>query len=285
MKMRFSERYGYRKVEDALAKEKVPQFLRTRIWNALYEHGIFDISYTRSHLGNFKNDQFVKSLWDSFFKQPLDVFDKYFARQIRDTIRDLFFKLPWYEIYDFIEFFAQFPWDPLRIINKVQVIHKLNKVLEEERAPYRIVNDEVVPLTSNEEIEEIEKALKAPSKFQPVKDHLKKALRLFSDRKEPDYANSIKESISALESLVQILQEKRGTLGKLIDELNVHPALKEGFKKLYGWTSDEEGVRHGKFSEPLELGYSEARYMLISVSAFINYLIDKFAGENDAGGV
>jgi len=61
-----------------------------------------------------------------------------------------------------------------------------------------------------------------------------------------------------------------------LEKLDIHPAMKQGFSNLYGWTSDEGGIRHGKFTEPLGICKREARYMLITISAFRNYLIDKF---------
>jgi len=269
--MLFSERYGYKKINEALLRENMPEHLRTRIWNVFYNQ-VFVLTRYRH---NFLYKELVETTWDGFFKKPLDELHYYPSYHGRDKIKELFFQLSWYEVYDFIEFFAQFAWESWQKDLKRQVLQEINIVLRQERAPYRIINDIVTPLTSEEEIKEIEKALSVSDKFKPVRDHLEKALRLMSDRKDPDYENSIKESISALESLVQILRGKRGTLGKLIDELNIHPALKEGFRKLYGWASDEEGIRHGKFGEPFDLGFAEARYTLITISAFVNYLIEK----------
>ena len=269
--MLFSERYGYKKINEALLRENMPEYLRTRIWNVFYNQ-VFVLTRDGK---DFWYKELVETIWDGFFKKPLDELHYYPSSHGRDKIKELFFQLSWYEVYDFIEFFAQFAWESWQKDLKKQVLQEINIVLRQERAPYRIINDIVTPLTSEEEIKEIEKALSVSDKFKPVRDHLEKALRLMSDRKDPDYENSIKESISALESLVQILRGKRGTLGKLIDELNIHPALKEGFRKLYGWASDEEGIRHGKFGEPFDLGFAEARYMFITISAFVNYLIEK----------
>jgi len=279
--MLFSERYGYKKINEALLRENMPEHLRTRIWNVFYKDVFIikhwgGVSPGKTFLEPVFN--FVITLWDRFFKKNIQYVDehKYYPSMVVDEIKHLFFQLPWYEVYDFIDFFAQFPWEYEDFKElKIRVLQEINLVLQQERAPYRIINDIVTPLTSEEEIKEVEKALSVSDKFKPVRDHLEKALRLMSDRKDPDYENSIKESISALESLVQILRGKRGTLGKLIDELNIHPALKEGFRKLYGWASDEEGIRHGKFGEPFDLGFAEARYTLITISAFVNYLIEK----------
>jgi len=135
-----------------------------------------------------------------------------------------------------------------------------------------------VEITSKEEILEIESALQTP--ISPVKEHLNRALVLFADRTNPDYRNSIKESISAVESLCKLITgNAKATLGdalKEIDKLNVglHPALKDAFSKLYGYTNDADGIRHGLTDEP-NLYSEDARFMLIACSAFINYLSAK----------
>lgn len=68
-----------------------------------------------------------------------------------------------------------------------------------------------------------------------------------SDRRAPDYRNSIKESISAVESLVKATcGSEKGTLGELIKEIGrrhpVHPALEAAYGRLYGYTSDAKGI-------------------------------------------
>ena len=71
--------------------------------------------------------------------------------------------------------------------------------------------------------------------------------------------------------------DPKGTLGSLLPKLqkklNLHPAQVEGFKKLYGYTSDDEaGIRHGMMDKD-DLTSDDARYMLVSCSAFANYLL------------
>ncbi len=46
-------------------------------------------------------------------------------------------------------------------------------------------------------VKEVEEALEC--RYTPVKRHLSNALELLSDRENPDYQNSIKESITAVE--------------------------------------------------------------------------------------
>ena len=51
----------------------------------------------------------------------------------------------------------------------------------------------------------------------------------------------------------------------------LHAALKEGFIKLYGYTSDADGIRHSMMDKP-NLDAADARYFLLSCTSFINYL-------------
>ena len=102
---------------------------------------------------------------------------------------------------------------------------------------------------------------------------------LLADRKSPDYRNSVKESISAVEAISNLIaNEKKATLGQALkaieSKVSLHPALKKAFSSLYGYTSDAEGIRHALLSET-NLSFEDAKFMLVSCSAFINYLISK----------
>jgi hypothetical protein len=44
--------------------------------------------------------------------------------------------------------------------------------------------------------------------------------------------------------------------------------------KLYGYTSDDSGIRHAILDQPT-VGFDEAKFMIVSCSAFVNYLIAK----------
>lgn len=130
-------------------------------------------------------------------------------------------------------------------------------------------------VTSQEEIAMIEEAAR-DSRFAGVSAHIDRALELYADRENPDYRNSIKESISAVESIARVVSgSQKATLGDALKTIEktgqLHPALKEGFLKLYGYTSDEQGIRHAMLDEP-NLTAADARYFLVSCSSFVNYL-------------
>jgi hypothetical protein len=133
----------------------------------------------------------------------------------------------------------------------------------------------IAPITSEEEISAINDALAV--KFSPVRPHLNSALEKLTDRKNPDYRNSIKESISAVEALVQTITQSDGsTLGKLLkimeDKSGLHPSLKGAFDKLYGYTSDADGIRHALLEED-KVTFEQGKFMLVVCSAFTNCVI------------
>ena len=154
-----------------------------------------------------------------------------------------------------------------------------NQCFEREYIGYRFVENEISPISDDYEINAIKETLSC--KYQSVQEHISKANKFLSDRKNPDYENSIKESITAVEAICKIITKLRGgeaTLDKMLKKLEdngviIHGSLKEAFKKLYGYTSDANGIRHaGDIGGPGST-FEEAKFMLVACCAFINYLI------------
>jgi len=88
--------------------------------------------------------------------------------------------------------------------------------------------------------------LAVPDSLKPVREHLKQSLTLLADKTNPDYRNSIKESISSVESLSKIIAKlPKATLSPALaaieKKITLHPSLKEAFQKRYGYTSDAQG--------------------------------------------
>jgi hypothetical protein len=103
-----------------------------------------------------------------------------------------------------------------------------------------------------------------------------------SDRKKPDYRNSIKESISAVEAICQIISGKqKATLPDCLkafkDRKPLHPAFEQALVKLYSYTSDEGGIRHALSENSSAPSFADAKFVLVSSSGFINYVLTKTA--------
>jgi hypothetical protein len=252
--------------------------LRNSLWSALsmcyWEHvnhnnDIFP-RYYLSNYGNENLNMLFKRMWLHYFKKPIDAMPDEWD-SVFGTVRGYFFKSEWYEVYDFIEFVSNnYELDATN--DRFRGI--CNNFMEREMSAYRFVQGKITPITSAEEISEIEDALNI--KKTPVKEHLRRALELLSDRKTPDYRNSIKESISAVEAMAIIITgEDKPTLGQMLAILerkaNLHSALKEAFSKLYGYTSNAGGIRHALLDES-DTSFAEAKFMMVACSAFVNYV-------------
>lgn len=275
--MGFSERMGFRPVSDVIQVDGMNDTLRNGIWNVLYANKFgldsFLDSYNKGGRSYYPGIRpFSRSLWTNYFKRPIDKLSGYNSR-ILEEIRAYFFGCVWHEVYDFVEFCVDY-------YDSEELTASLNSMLERELAGHRIIDGKVAPITSTEEVKAIQEAI-GDNTFPGASAHMKSALDLLSDKTNPGYRNSIKESISAVESVSwKITGSKSATLGSALKELEksheLHPALKDGFLKLYGYTSDGDGIRHAMLEES-KLTQADAIYFLVSCSAFVNYLKSKIA--------
>jgi hypothetical protein len=270
--MLFSQRKGFKPFSNEIQYESISEDLRNSLWNVLDIYIWREKFHVDSRFTTFSSelDRFSIIIWINFFKKPIDTRPTTDDRIVNE-IRKYFFNCKWFEVFDFLQFI-------LRIVPEQELIERVNSVLETELSAYRFVGNVFTDITNEQELEMMNEALRNTD-FPGVSEHLKRALELLSDRKNPDYRNSIKESISAVESICQSITGKpKATLGDALKELRgkkkFHAALLEAFSKLYGYTSDEGGIRHAMMDEP-DLGSSDAIFFLMSCTSFINYLKSK----------
>ncbi len=276
--MMFSQRNGLVPIKVELEGNSISDELRNGLWSIMKIFVFDQLSSNKSRNWDEPVDEegFYDWVWHDFFKQPIDT-----RPGTRDgfmqvnsallSVREWFFEAEWMRQLDLVEYTAAF--------NSV-AIPAFNRVFKREMSAYRFVDAKIVELSSEEEVKEIESVINNTDVTRPSKEHFKKALEYYGDRHKSDYRNSIKESISAVESTVKVvLGDRQTTLGaglRRIEELHgLHPALKKGFSSIYGYTSDAGGIRHALLDGDLKIDAAEARFMLVSCSAFVNYLIVK----------
>jgi hypothetical protein len=275
--MRFSDRIGKTKGKSIIQIDSMDEDLRNSLWNSFYI--FFGQKIESERLTTTKETSyylFFMKIWESLFKESIDSIPYQYWDALK-YLKDYFFQCTWFEAYNFIEFICS-THSPTNIDG---FISHTNYVLEREMSGFRFIDNKLAPITSESEIMEIEDAISQTSgeTLDGVNLHLKSALSLLSDRKNPDYRNSIKESISAVEAICKIIAEDEKTtlakaLTKLKRKIDIHGSLEEGFKKIYGYTSDADGIRHAIMYKP-NIDFADAKYMMVSCSAFINYLISK----------
>lgn len=271
---RFSERYGYRLVKNAFQREEVNETLRLALWNVLSicmwdKWEACDYGYQSE--GGKKIDSLFRRMWFSYFKKDMDQLPAFRGgRGYQDGygfLKEHFLRCQWFEVYDLLEWFIQ---DSDSLMTD-EAITFSNSILERENSAYRIVGRLVAEITDQNEIKAIEDALAVPA--EPVREHITTALQFLSDREAPDYRNSIKEAISAVEASCRLVTGlSSATLGDALKKIpDLHPALQKSFLALYGFTSDASGIRHSLLDEPT-LTYADAKFMLSTCSAFVSYL-------------
>lgn len=276
----FSQRKGLKATLDIAQVDGMSDELRASLWNVLDFRLWSSEGFTYKQYGNPEITGLARWLWAHHFKEPMDTIPDH-GSDILKTIRKRFFGFQWFEVYDFLESIVAF-YKRAEHRRAERLVQTFNDVLIREVAGYRFVGATVTDITSPEEHAMLVQAL-ADNQFVGVAAHLQRALELYADRENPDYRNSVKESISAVEAMARIVSANpKATLGDALKAIekngSLHTALKEGFLKLYGYTSDEGGIRHAMLDQP-NLTQAEARYFLLSCSSFSNYLKSKVAEE------
>lgn len=277
----FSERYGYVKPREAFIKEKMPEEIQNAICSG-YDELRRQIEYGRGYGSDETYESLEMYVWTMFLNQRKDKFGRRYDL-IQNYIMDK--NNPWYKKLDLLEFtLIYITSDAVKRdigINTVNYfIELLNMHFKRLHYGYYIIENKVTPITSEEEIAAIEEAI--TKNKDNVRKHLQNALNLFAKRPEADYRNSIKESISAVEAYCRE-QTGENSLGKALSKMQksssaIPAVLKSAFEGLYTYTNNETtGIRHALMDDSgtYTPTSAEAQFMLVSCSAFLNYLKTK----------
>lgn len=278
---RFSERIGTKVIPKSIQLESMGEALKNSLWNEIF----FRYGGERSHWGGL-----AQALGKDFFKLPVDQVPRY-EDEGHKWVRQQYFAASWDVVYDLIEFvvhnvdgvcnpptyrqayYHDQRWDFLRAVNVI---------LERELSGYRFVNGILAPISGPSEVLAIEEAASGSLRagIGGAHEHIRSALALLGHKPDPDYRNSIKEAVSAVEAAVNSIAGTNGNgVAAGLTELKakgveIHGALDTAMRQLYGFTSDSGGVRHAILDQST-VGYDEAKFMLVACSAFVNFVIAK----------
>lgn len=277
----FSQRYGYEPIPAPLELRQISKDVRIRLWDLLCQH--------MDRHWNVMSEYIFPVLHRDFLRRPMDEFGFYSgskliphpgqtASYINENYRQLFLDYsPFNKVFDVLEIVMRHPKCPKSFIEGVAEIFK------DCQMAYVVDTDQpttIMPAATKEEGEAIVNAMR---KLRDVgldgaETHLRNAGACINQR---DWAGSVRESINAVESVARRLDKnKSNTLATALKALDnkdsIHPALKDGFIKLYGYTSSEQGVRHALLdSEKSAVGQDEAVFMLGACASFVSYLLHK----------
>lgn len=280
----FSDRHGIKPLNQEIQIYSLDDHTRTAIANTI--HNFYEEVYDNSDYRDSNVQAFFKFVYSEIYSTVVSLQDYIYTKDFWQTVDSTVLHDDYDDVLTLVEGVAQY-WDKTEDVHKydewsreykLNVFWYFNDLFEKEYVGYRFVGNSLSYISNENELQEISSALNTP--FASVNEHMEKANLLLSNRQNPDYENSIKESISSVEALCKIITKEHGngaTLGKMIKKLTscgvyIQPALLLAFDKLYGFTCDAKGIRHAGDIGGADATFEEAKFMLVACSAFINYV-------------
>lgn len=276
-RLTFEQAEGEEPLPTQLRLKEVSSELRAKLWH------VFNESLVHSTLdrGVYDGDvhmvgHWLSILYDKHVNRDHKMADEFISSaefQIKQ-VKQIFVKGNYIDLFGFVQWVLRHPEKPYELDRKVAW------ALEASRAAYTLIDgDTIVPIGSEAEASTIEQAFAdlKRTEFNGARAHLSAA---GSSLTSGQYADSIRESIHAVELVARVLDPAAKTLSpalvQLEKKIKLHPALRNGFSNLYGFTNDEKGIRHPLLDEPVSVAdETDALYMFGSCAAFVSYLINK----------
>lgn len=281
----FSDRNGMKQINTEIQVDNFDKRTRIQLFNLFNK--VYDLLYKGNSWTNEIIQNFFKYVYDDIFCLTIDARKMIDDDEFFDNIQDFIMNASYDEILTFIEGISDYWEDKLHNLEynsydydptSYDIYNIFNNLFETEYVGYRFINKLISPITDEIELTAITESMQ--NENDVIKEHFEKAHRLLADRDCPDYENSIKESISGVEAMCEIITGARvgqATLGNMLKTLEdkgvvIHGALKSAFNILYGYTSDANGIRHAGDIGGEASTFEEAKFMLVSCCAFVNYL-------------
>jgi hypothetical protein len=251
--------------------------LRARLWRIFHQWlSTMTVSDSIIPGHRYLNGPFVQLLYDWHVTRRFKAADEFSDSNAYWTneLKAMFMGGDYVTVFGFIQWVLRHDAKPYGL--EIEV----DGALRESHAAYAVFEDDtIIPIGSDAERETLARAFAdvAASEFHGARAHLRNA---GSELTAGNYGPSIRESIHAVEAVARVLEPETPTLGPALSSLEksvrIHPALGKGFRNLYGFTSDEKGIRHALLDEPAaQVDETDALYMLGSCAAFVSYLINK----------
>lgn len=264
----FSQAQGYEPIPGPLALGTISEEARIKLWSLLYE-------YARRADGGpiFAWERILLALHINFLARPSDEFIYGLGSFVAEYKVRFLRTEPFNRVFDILETIMRHGKCPSSFIDDTAAI------FEECRLAYRVdkgIPVTILPAATPEEGAAISNALQdvRTAGLQGAETHLRESGRLIN---AGDWAGSVRESINAVESVARRLAPDARTLSPALNKMGeLHPALKNAFSNLYGYTSDEQGVRHALLDEAESPAQQdEAVFMLGACASFVSYMLRK----------
>ena len=269
----FTERMSLAPAKTQLQTTELDTTTRHRIENLLNT-----IAYTNWSGTRWIFDDDVLSWIDRILKRPISSFS---PQNVSQSVQSVVQKSEWHIVLSTVEHFINTRSHKAyqgRKLNLVEQMDAWNTLFEEEGVGYRFYDGQLLPIVEPEQATAILSSSTDSKVALGARHHISAALDLLRPGEGGivSATSVVREAISACEAQARhTLQDDKITLGqaakKLAANKNSHPAFVDGISKLYGWTSDEKGIRHASDGSPVSLSTSDAIFFLTIASAFVTW--------------
>lgn len=193
---------------------------------------------------------------------------------LRDSIGDHIENGTVGPLFDLIEFFIRHPDCSKKF--KAELVDAF--VIA--KAAYRVIDNQIVTIGTEEQAKAFKAAISDTESVGALaaRRHLVEAGAAL---RNASWADSVRESIHAVESMAKRINPEARTLGEALKTIErsgyIHGSLKAAFEKLYGYTNDEDGIRHALSDAESRVDETDALFMLGACASFVSYLIAREA--------
>ncbi|MEQ1889752.1 MAG: hypothetical protein ABL951_11325 [Alphaproteobacteria bacterium] len=270
----FEQAEGVAPLPSQLQLKEVSTELRALLWRITYDKLMNGL--VRHSIGfPFFDETWHQILYDKHVLYDHKMADEFEnrAKNLIDDLKPIFVKGDYTSIFGFLQFVLRHRRCPY------QFDKQINRALIDGRAAFRIVDgNTIIPIASDAEGATLERAFAnlATTEFQGARAHLRMAGEQLT---AGNCADSIRESIHAVESVARViapLGKFSEALSKLEASSGIHGGLKAGFNSIYGYTSDEKGLRHPLLDGPqANVDEADALFMIGACASFVSYMIHK----------
>jgi hypothetical protein len=264
----FSQRAGLEPIPPQLKLGQVSAELR----RLLYYYISLEIdrgSYATPYSVVFKDEwrRVAMDLHVLFFEQPVDKFDiGAYANKQRFNLFIQDAKIG--PLFNLVEFLVRHRGC------SSELKRELADAFVTARAAYRLFDNKyITAIGTAEQAAAFERAI-ADAEVKNATAARKQLIAAGVALRNSDWAGSVRESIHAVEAMAVRLAPGTNALGAALKVLeqrgHLHGGLKAAFSSLYGYSSDEEGVRHALvFGDEAQVDEADALFMLGACASFV----------------
>ncbi|WP_337007389.1 MULTISPECIES: AbiJ-NTD4 domain-containing protein [unclassified Microbacterium] len=272
--MSFADRFGYTRPEPQRTQvERDSDAVRLVLWNAVSRDGKSPLAAHRK-LCEYSQQLPDANIWSDTYAD--------------ESARLLLDQMTWLDVYEALEAEAS----TMKGQSRAELQKSVNRALSRSGIAYEMRDGrfEFYEPVANEfetRHDEDEAIASLTDEFETVRKQYQNALRNL--RSMPaNLEGAVADALNALEAVAKIIEGKpHATLGDVARNLfpgspGYHVPLRLAIEKLYAYSNQLPGARHGRYAEP-DIAHAETVMVVRMAGAILTFLVTLYRGEATAG--